>query len=238
MMTRYASLHKWIFPWKLMPTIFTYIQFPWRLLVFVSFFVSFSCVLCLKQFKETTIKIVVLIFVTLILSLSISSLNLERVTNYTPDGIDVSTFGVGATNEYFPEKVIQNFEYYKNRSNDITVLSGDENAKIEVVTHNVPYIKFKIECNEDTILELPLLYYYGYSSNIHSRKNFSNTYLVSSIKEGEKGFINISIPKGNYTVIVDYSGTTLQQICNVTSIFAIIVFVVFIMKRSLKHEKK
>ncbi len=231
-----------MFPWKIMPSLLKYIQFPWRLLVFISFFISASCTLCLKLYNDTLIKILSIVFIALILGSSINSVNLERITNYTPDNIDISTFGIGATNEYFPESVIKNFDYYKNRNDEIKVISGDQNAVINVIAKDTPYIKFNVECSEYTIFELPLLYYYGYGANIQRTiylENANSNYNSSNlIKEGYNGFINIRIPKGNYTVIVDYNGTKLQHMCNMISILSLIIFGIYSMKRSQENEKR
>lgn len=226
------------FPWKIMPSVLTYIQFPWRMLLYAVVFLSIVTpmgLVCMSQKKQ---KWIFLILYILILGSGLLSYNYERVYEYIPEGVDMSTFGVGATKEYFPEKVVKNFEYYENRTDEIITLTNDSDTEISEVEKQIPYLKFKVKTNKKTKLEVPLIYYQGYTVNIKGKGEDGHNYLnYYKAKERSNGFIEITVPKGETIVNVDYTGTKLMQISKIISFGSIIIYYIFIVKGSLKYEK-
>ncbi len=210
-----------LFPWSKMPNIMLYIQFPWRLLLLVDFFLSPFAILCLLDIKEEYKNYLSIGLIILVTASSLEMLNLEKVTSFTTNDVDVSTMGIGAVNDYLPTKVINNYDYYLNRSEDIKILKGKGTVDIEY--YKAPYIKFNATLDsEEMVLELPLLYYYGYSCIDPGIKN---------IKESPNGFVELTINKNNnYTV--NYTGSKFYGISINISLLTLLAYIIYIQKRS------
>lgn len=231
-----------LFPWEIMPSILLYIQFPWRLLLFVDFCFSIFGIVCLLELKQDFLKIVPIFLIVVFVINSTTLLNLDRISNYGESAVDVSLSGIGAVNDYLPTKVVQNYDYFQNRSSDVLILEGE--GDIEVLSYSAPFIKFDAQLNSDKlVLELPLLYYYGYKVD-----NFLNYYGTENgsgnennqkviIEESPNGFVQLTIyTSGNY--VINYVGSNLSNVSLYISLITFIGFFLFIQKRGSKYEKE
>ena len=139
-----------------------------------------------------------------------------------------------ATFEYLSSKAYNNLDYIKTRENRVYVLSGEANIRNEV--KNGTNMVFNVsEVEENTVLELPYIYYLGY--NIEVRIDGQITKLEEF--ESDNGFVAINL--GNITegeIIVKYTGTTLMQISYIVSIVTFFVLVICLIVITVKNYKK
>ena len=134
-----------------------------------------------------------------------------------------------ATYEYLPSKAFNNMNYIANRSQDAIIEKG--NCVIEQSVKNGLEITFNVNnVNEETKIELPFIYYLGYTANINGEK--------LETQESEKGFVEITIPEGKQgKVQVKYVGTKIYYISLIISIIGFISFIVYIVIYERKRHK-
>ena len=220
-----------LFPWKSVPNMLLLIQFPWRLEVFISFFISILMAISIKSFDKKYINLIILIF---IISSITSANNIIYKTNFfNVNKIDtnVSINGVGWNNDYLPINIINNYTYYENRDNDLIVLKGSKDIKFNVIKNDTPYLELDIRFRDDyIIIELPRIYYLGYDIKLISNDKVKHLdYDIS-----EMGFIKIKIEEEG-KLVVDYKGTKEANIAKMISIISfilgILLYVKFLLKR-------
>ena len=226
-----------IFPWNNIPDIFLIIQFPWRMLLYSTFFLSIisGINISICVIKEKNIRIILVIFITIIYS----GIYMSKIINfdfnfdisylYKTEKIEnIYAFSQQCTNyDYLPVKA--RTPYIQNRENKVIILNG--NAKIKNEKKEKTNMQFYIETfTQDSIIELPYIYYLGYNIKLN------NKYI--NYEESENGFISIKIPKNtNGKIEVKYTGTKLSKISLIISIIGIISFIVYIIYEKNKFDK-
>lgn len=245
------------FPFEKMPAILKMIQFTFRLLEFSSFFFAFVAAinysLVIKKFGEKDVFILSLITILLAVPLT-KNLSYNKtwteeklwpaveVTEMTSEKMgDVGIAHAGcATFEYLPSKAYDNLDYIVERENRTYVLSG--NAKIENEEKNGTNMSFDVsEASENTVLELPYIYYLGYTVEITEADG--STQSIDTF-ESDNGFVAINLPKGiEGKVEVTYTGTTLMKITYVVSIGTASILVIggvwlLVKKRKIDMSQK
>lgn len=125
-----------------------------------------------------------------------------------------------AAYEYLPLKANSNLEYIRQRSNGVVITSGI--ATIENEQKDESNMTFTIkESSENTTLELPYIYYLGYTIKINDSK--------IDYTESDNGFIQITIQAyDSASVEVTYTGTLIEKISFAISIISSICFIVYI----------
>lgn len=222
------------FPWKILPEILLFIQFPWRMLLFVTFFASIISTLCICNIKENISKYISLGLIIVILCSILPLMNLNRVQYFNEKDINISEAGLGAIRDYLPTKTINNYEYYKNREHDIKILSGE--GTVEILNFKAPFISFIAKLESDKmIIELPLLYYYGYNlDTIYIDTDLEGTgkgtKKISKIEESENGFVQLTITNSQKGTI-NFSGSKATQISLYISIFSMLSLIIYLKKR-------
>ncbi len=201
-----------LFPWDIFPKTLRLIQFPWRFATFVCLAVSLLAPLCINEFKDKKAITLILIIAMVLFSQS----NLKQASYEVIDADNLEYwYGVGFQREYTPVNTINNLDYYNNRNHDIVVIDGVGN--VELITNDVPYLEFKVE--RQLILELPRLYYVGYTL-VDEDNNEIDIY------ENDKGFIEVKVNSGTYKL--DFTGTKYDNIASYVSLVSILIFVVFV----------
>lgn len=207
-----------IFPFEYMPNSLKMIQFVWRMLEFASFFFSiiagigFATFMNKKRSKEIYVVIFLIAYmcISLIFANKTVEISFNEEAYLTPVPVDSSTGRVHAgcaTFEYLPEKAFKNMQYIKQREDTVIVLQG--NAMISEMNKNNTNLSFKIEqVEENTKLELPYIFYLGYSAKLEKE---DGTKVNLKIEESDNGFCMVDI-KENGIVSVSYTGTTLMKI--------------------------
>lgn len=202
-----------IFPWDLLPKSMRIIQFPWRLMTIVA--IPFSIIAPLSINK---IKVNYNYFIFLIILLSF--FNTHCGYNETVDLNNLNYgLGMGWQKEYLSVNAFDNLDYLENRDNLIKC-STECNIDDE---SNYPNIEFTV--NGDSIIELPRLYYLGYTLK-NSDKEIINIY------ENDKGFIGANVSSGSYTL--KYTGTILDNIASRISLLTILLYIFYIIYRKNK----
>ena len=228
-----------LFPWKIMPNILTMIQFSWRILVFFNFFVAPICAMNIytvaKNMKSKKVVCLFLAFCACILVMftgirfyeyiNEKAGDKEKYAIYEQDKIKNPVISHMSINrEYLPEKV--NYDYIATREDRVYILSG--NCKIENEKKEALDMEFYLNNVEDeTILEVPYIYYLGYDIRIDGNK--------ISYTESKNGFIEIKVSK-NGKVTIKYEGTVLEKYAYVVSLLGTVGIVCYII--SYKRERK
>ena len=102
----------------------------------------------------------------------------------------------------------------------VIILSGDTQIINEQKSELV--MEFMVEeTKEETMLELPYIYYLGYNIEINGKQ--------VEYRESDMGFIMIDIPQGDKAIVkVKYEGTKLSKITFIVSTISIIGFGIYI----------
>ncbi len=229
-----------IFPYQYMPSFLKMIQFAWRMMEFASFFLSIVAGFGIGKLfnKNPSIEAYANVLILIYLSASIISqnkeveipFNEERFLNPIPVTASTGRVHAGcATFEYLPQKAFANRNYIETRTQDVYVLAGK--ASIENMEKENTKLSFDVKNIEgDTILELPYIYYLGYSAKIEKEDGSSKNL---KIEESEKGFCMIKLSDvANGKITVSYTGTTLMKISYVLTLVGIAGIVLY---NSKKH---
>lgn len=201
-----------IFPWKYTPDILQTLQFPWRLALYILFGSILFSGIFLKHFEcKKYFNIICCILVCF--ALLETYINIDHLEE---EQIDLSNLNnskcMGNQLEYLPENALNNIDYFNNRSDEIIFLSGSGEANI--ITNDVPYLKFEVNTNEIVTIELPRIYYMGYKLTINDEE--------VKLSESDNGFLQATISK-NGTYELTYSGTKVMQIANVISVWSFLM---------------
>lgn len=246
------------FPWKLMPQIFTNIQYPWRLIGFALFFLIpvmvmniYYLIKCIKKINIKNLAYIGILFILAIFTfkeLSVYSSNDLNVDSKYEKSVKnnpiISHFSVNR--DYLPLKAgMQQGSYTNSREDRVYVLSGE--AVIEKEEKYALNMNFCIgQASKDTIIELPYLFYPGYTVKLINNNNVT----ILDTSESTNGFIQISLPEDvqNGSMSVEYTGTILEKWGYAISGVSFILFLEYIIyskkyenintiKRKIKEEK-
>ena len=219
------------FPFEKMAAVLKMIQFTFRLFEFSSFFLVFVAAtnysLIIKNFNFKDVFVLSLLAILLVVPLK---KNLDYEKKWSEDKLwpavtvndNTGRVHAGcATFEYLPSKAFENLNYIKHRENRVYILDG--NASIENEVKRGTNMTFDVTTQENTELELPYIYYLGYTVEI-TNKNGETAELKTF--ESDNGFVAISLEEGmNGNIQVKYTGTALMKVSYVISIGAVIVLI-------------
>lgn len=220
------------------------IQFSWRLLTFATFFISIIAGYVLKYLltkeNEYSFLLFVLgfsfVFIFLIGGQTrfAKTLNAEfnfenQVVTEKDDHWSIAN-SLGYSHDYLPKQLTT--EILKSRGKEIITLQGAaviSNTIIEksILNSNV------VTSTENVTLELPYIYYKGYTIKIDGIKT---DYTISN-----DGFIKIHIDDiGNHTIYVNYTATIIYNICDVIAMITLIITIIIITENKIlvKNSKK
>ncbi len=188
-----------VFPWDIFPKSLRVIQFPWRMVTYACLFISLIAPICMKNARNG------MFYGTIVLLLLSSFISFNNVPQKELDGYNYYV-AMGWQQEYLPVTTGENMDYFNNRGNVIT-----GNGEAYIIENNVPYLKFEVI--ESGILELPRLYYLGYTLINENNEEIE-------IYENDYGFIEANIEKGVYTL--EYTKTTANKAAEVVSLMSLI----------------
>ena len=221
------------FPWNWLPDCCYIIQFPWRMLVFSSFFfaiiASINMSVVIKKFNikdVLIIGIILLIYIWSRYSVIQYSENVPKVEDYQI--LNVSGHnnewlpGMGRL-EYLPSKAYENTFYIATSQKGILAVNGQ--CKIEEEVKLGSYLTAKISTeDEKATLELPFIYYPGYTVRFDG--------IIMDTFETENGFLGCTIEKNeNGKLEVKYTETTCMNISKIISVVAGIIFIIYVWKK-------
>lgn len=229
-----------LFPWTVMPSIFSFIQFPWRFLVLAIFFLSIACSFILSMiYKELELKHLIPIFLLIFLYIS-PILAQTRIDGTISDDIFVKEDVISAKSiyssgsaffEYMPAKAKANIPYLAEREDKVLVTEGE--AAITKEVKKGTHLSFMVNTASNTKLELPYLYYLGWQVNLEQGDEISRI----EVYESPKGFAALEIPANTAGLVsVSFKGTTLTRVSYLWSFLTMIVFIIYILKRSRTYK--
>ncbi|MGL4695298.1 hypothetical protein [Enterococcus larvae] len=188
-------------------TIFSVIQFEWRLLIFVTLFGSILATWLLFQqikkpekviFQFAAFLIFVLTYGFNVHAMEIStSKNSYAVTN--ENYLDFEQSEIGHGREYLV-KDTDTSVYYMN---PVPKIDGNVYLSNATQEHTYKSSKYTIQLLNDAVVQLPKFFYVGYTISVDGA--------VSSYYEKD-GFLTLDVPAGSHEIKATYSGTLLQHV--------------------------
>ena len=234
------------FPWKVMPNIICKLQYPWRMIGFLVFYISFICSVNLYNFikqiskKENLQILISILFV--ILSVTDSTFIMSKFYSkdmqidknyekYILENRKISCMQINR--DYMPTKSLFNLSYVLARNDKTYILEG--NAK--VVKEDKNGLQDLIELynvKENTIIEFPYYYYVGYKITINNNGKITQANPI----ESKNGYLSCVINENieNANIKVEYVGTIVQKVSYIISAISFIIFIVYIIFEVKKGE--
>lgn len=223
-----AYLSTKLFPWMIMPKILTIIQFAWRLNGFLIFFISYICAVNMVEISkkvkdEKNIICIVSIIIIVICSWFgvaryIEKYEYEIDNKFEKRLINAEKLGPYNINrDYLPLKAEQNINYIEEREDRTYIIEGEANIKEEkkkLLTDNL-----NIEVSKKATLELPYIYYHGYTVKLNNKK--IGTY------QSEKGFLCVDVEESGM-LEVKYTGTIIEKIGYILTGITLIIIILYI----------
>ena len=206
-----------LFPWDAFQHVLYFLQFPWRFNMIPAMILPFISSTIIDKFKNSNNLIIFMVIVIGIIS--IESVTVFKNTKYV-DKNNYNDYDI-MFGEYLP---VSTNEYYIN--NRKLIVSNNKDLEFNYEREdNTLYINFKNN-TEDTSLELPYIYYKGYSAYINSKK--LDTY------EGKHGLVSIDVDKKykEGKIKIFYEGTPLQKVTRYISILTLAIGIFFYAKKS------
>ena len=233
-----AIMCTYLFPWKFMPDFMCTLQYPWRLLGFACFFFTPICAInlyyllkCIDiRWARNIIFALVLIITTSFTIMELKQYPVDDTSqdeSYEEKNIEnpkIHYFSINRDN--MPEKALrEQIGYLQTIEDNTVIVSGNVN----ILNENKEALHMEIElenAEKDTQLELPFLFYPGFSITLENGENV----IELEYCESEYGFIQIKIPENieNGKIIVDYTATVLEKTAYVISGMSIIAFIVYV----------
>lgn len=211
--------------WNNIPEIFLMLQFPWRLLVFMSVFISLYAPVCLLTDLKINIpkifnKIIYSMIICLVLIEGVNNIKYYSNEEYTEDYVLSSKLAMGYQQEYLPLKT-NNARYFRTtylEKRKMEIVS-DNNTKISIISSSFPNLKFEVKkLKEKTKIEIPRIYYLDY---ILKDKDGNKVKLTMS----KYGMLEADIIKeGKYELY--HKNTLIEKISNIIGV-ATLIFVIY-----------
>lgn len=216
------------------------IQYPWRILTFSTLFIAIISGYILKSLltKENMYSFLVFvlgfsfIFVFLIGAHASFAKTLSSQFNFYDqeltqnDDFWTIAFALGYSHEYLPKQL--DTEKLKNRSEEIIILNGD--VSIDNFENGKGILESKVKTNsENAVLELPYVYYKGYTIQVDGKKI---DYDIS-----DNGFIKINISNiGEHQISLKYTGTILYNIVDLIAVIVLLINIIKIIRDKIKTK--
>ncbi len=238
-----------LFPWVIMPSFLTVIQFAWRNLGFFAFFISLVCGINAVVFAENIIKekvwketflfgIILSIFVFAFLGVfrDFRFDDISKESDLDRKVRERETIGAFQVNrEYMPLKALNNIKYVMERENKTYVLEGSA----DIVSEQKVKLEDSITLNnvtDGTVLELPYLYYLCYDANISYDGGEEEDI---EITESENGFLSVKLKNSSTAnLTIKYTGTVLEKISYIISGLGIILCIIYIFREGKINGRK
>ena len=228
-----------LFPWFLMPSFMGIIQFAWRNLGFFAFFISLICGINAVTFAEGILKkevlkdtfsFAVIISICVFASLGVmrdwkfGDLENEKKFDDRIRNTDRVYF-FSINRDYLPLNSLKNQYYLVDRDNCTYVLDG----KATIDSENKVKLKDIVQLSnveDNTIIELPYIYYLGYDVEV---KYDNNDYVNVKTFESENGMVAIELEQcESATVNIEYKGTIIEKVGYGISFVGVIMLIAMI----------
>ena len=220
-----------IFPWGRFPfNHLSYIQFPWRLFEFTTFFFSiasgFYISILLRESKQRLIACIFLILLC-IGSIILHSSAYRAISCREKEYLENTTmydYDLGGGFEYMPAKFGSPFRVAERKD---TVRYQNADTRVFDFTRAQGSTSFGVECVGEEVVELPLFYYKGYAARMEGE--------VLKIKESKNGLLEVFVSRSGI-VCVHYEGTNIQKASWIITLVSSLLFC-FCVLRTIRTKK-
>lgn len=233
-----------IFPWGVLQKVAGLIQFPWRFLMFPTFFIAMAAAMYFtgknirRNFKPVVIAIVVLSLFSYIVNGADNYINHYRNGKTETEILQLSENNIGA-GEYLPttDEFEHNGKYNDNYREALIENAGKIYSDGETETDFVRedgklIVTFTNNKGAGTYLDVPLLMYTGYTAHYEDGTELQCDYgMYNRIRVGLDD-------RAEGVITFEYTGTTVQKvsrIVNVVGVVALIGYIVFDNSRKRKQ---
>jgi hypothetical protein len=220
----YIFLASWLIPWTVFPfNKLSFIQLPWRLYEFVSYFFAIAggyYLTCLLHSKRRLLAGGVMVVTGTIFVLSSSGKDYQFENSerdiYQTATLETNNYHLYGM-EYIPSKA-PSIDYIDKRGDTIVIKYSETsisgfNRKNGITSLDIT------PASTGEVAELPLFYYKGYAARLNGKD--------IPVRESEHGLVEIPVDEAGH-VEVYYGGTTLQKVSPFVSILGILLLGVYI----------
>ena len=229
-----------VFPWEYLRKLGGSIQFPSRLEIFVSAAFSIICCCICGYIKKNKIKkiVLVLIFCWQVVAILLCFNSCIDVIKQHYDIIEDSELYVPTNFDYnvcdgiyLPEGADYSFAQKYNKDN---LKTNNENIEYTYEKNNlVMKITFKNNYTNETYIEVPMYYYYGY---IAKSVDDGTTY---NLEKEKNGVIRIDLgEKEEDTICLYYNTTVIQKISVAITIVTSITLGIYVIRKYIKKNNR
>ena len=200
-----------LFPWKLMPSFFNMIQFPWRFYAMASLFLALAIGMMTKTLFYSKNKYVALVVILALMSFGAittwtNTADYEDVPADYYETIEHTYPGNGY--EYLPKELDQDTIYAVTNVQRNVVADNGSNVPFE---QNGVRITFRYDPTSGVqYYDVPLLYYMGYGAMFADEQGVQTPLRVEEHGNMVRVYSDGVSHQGD--IVVDYSGTTLQHV--------------------------
>lgn len=224
-----------LFPWDIFQEVAGVIQFPWRFLIFPTFFIAVAVALYFAK-KETktsemTISMVLVLSISLFSYVSCFAPYFNQYMNYQHEDKTITysyANNIGAS-EYLPstdefksvKKYDANYKRELLKYADTVFSDGQLKTSIERVDGKL-IVEFSDAKKDNAYLNVPLVMYKGYTATLDDGTELECTY-------GSYNRIKVFLgDRRSGTVTFEYTGTPIQHATRVISIVSTVLIALFI----------
>ncbi len=238
-----------IFPWIYMPNILCKLQYPWRMVGFFNFFISFICGINLVilwngwEKSDKTKAIVAAICIVAMIAYTIPVMMKYKTkepstldTEYEKYIIKIPQLSHMQVNrDYLPSKALYlQSTYLKEKEDKTYVLSG----RVKILEENKVQLQDNIiiqNGEEGTVIEFPYIFYPGYQANL---KIGEENYFLK-VEESEQGYTAVTLPQEvqQGEITVQYTGTILMKMAYAFSVVGALLFILYIYQEKKKEKE-
>ncbi len=234
-------------PWFVLPDFLCKLQYPWRMMGFFAFFISFvvgvNIYVLLKMLFDKDITRLIVATVIIVLSVAYT---MPIVQQYATDDMQRDEkwennvvenpyiYHMSINREYLPTKALYlQRTYLKDKENKIYILSGDATI-VEEEKKDLSITATLENITEGTVIEFPFFYYPGYEIILEQDGNV----VKLKSEESDNGFVSavVNTDIDNCKISVKYVGTTITYASYIISAFGLLGFALYVIKER-KNEK-
>jgi len=196
--------------WEIVP-IMKYIQFPWRFLSIALVFLSFAIGSLAHMGKDMFVKISCVVCVIVCISVSISHFAPGGWQYITDNDIFIGKLWdegrASSLTDFWPKTAPVPKEFADNSAN-IPSKSGE----ITLVNKLAHTQRYNINLQEDETVTFPVVFFPGWRA-----KSSVADYIITPDKNG---LVSVTLPQGNYQLILSFSNTPIRTTGNIISILS------------------
>ena len=225
-------------PWMIFPNILCKLQYPWRMLTFFAFFISFVIgVNIYVLMKMIFSKNITRLIIAIILTITMVSYTMPILLQYKTEDPSkdekrekavlenpyINHFSINR--EYLPIKALMlQRTYLQEKEDRIYVLQGEAQI-VEENKQNLTDTAIIKEATKGTVIEFPFFYYPGYK--IALEQNGIKQELKTI--ETDNGFIGTILTEdiNEAKIEIQYKGTAITYISYIISFISLIIFVIY-----------